>query len=307
MYNDNDIAVHFELTDNCNARCPMCHRTDPNGLTESSYVKNAELSLSVISKSFEQTNVFHVNYCGNYGDPVIAKDCFDIVKFFGERTTHQTIHTNGSLRDKEWWQRLAQIPNILVVFGIDGVDQATHEYYRRNTNFNKILENARSFNAAGGKSRWQFIKFKHNEGVVDQARSMSQQHGFEEFQVVESRRFVVGKDFRYQTGGDVHVLEPSSTSNFQPITFVGRSPIKCLAKEKQELYVDAQGDVWPCCYIPGYSGIARTEKLNIRNSSIKDILQTNYFNQVEDSFQIEPSIMCTLTCGYQRINKRSVI
>lgn len=307
MYNNDKIAVHFELTDNCNARCPMCHRTDPNGLTESSYVKNAELRLPVICKAFEQVKISHVNYCGNYGDPVIAKDCFDIVKFFSEQADHQTIHTNGSLRDKIWWQNLAQLPNVLVVFGIDGIDQATHEYYRRNTSFNKIMENATAFNAAGGKSRWQFIKFKHNEAVVEQAHMMSKQYGFDEFQVVESRRFVVGKDFRYRLGKEVHVLESSSTSNFQPINFVGRTPIKCLAKDKQEVYVDAQGDVWPCCYIPGYSIIARTEKLNIENSSITDIIQSNYFEQIENSFGIEPSIMCTLTCGYQRINKRSIV
>ncbi len=33
-------SVHLELTDKCNAACPMCMRTNPSGLKPQSFIKN---------------------------------------------------------------------------------------------------------------------------------------------------------------------------------------------------------------------------------------------------------------------------
>ena len=45
-------SVHLELTDKCNAACPMCMRTNPSGLKPQSFIKNSELTLQNIKHIF---------------------------------------------------------------------------------------------------------------------------------------------------------------------------------------------------------------------------------------------------------------
>ena len=42
----------IELTDKCNAACPMCMRTNPSGLKPQSFIKNSELTLQNIKHIF---------------------------------------------------------------------------------------------------------------------------------------------------------------------------------------------------------------------------------------------------------------
>ena len=56
-----------------------------------------------------------------------------------------------------------------VIFAIDGLEDTNH-LYRVNTNFNKIMENAKAFINAGGIARWDFIAFAHNEHQIEEAK-----------------------------------------------------------------------------------------------------------------------------------------
>jgi len=110
------------------------------------------------------------------------------------RTTNPKIslsmHTNGSAKRPEWWARLAGIlgSNGHVVFSLDGLEDTNH-LYRQGTVWKKIMENAQAFIAAGGRARWDYIVFAHNEHQVEAAEALSIQMGFERFQYKKSARF----------------------------------------------------------------------------------------------------------------------
>ena len=76
MYSYNEIkTVHLEITEKCNAACPMCAR-NINGGEENPWLHNAELSLSDIHTIFPDAFIQQLNHmfmCGNYGDPIVAK------------------------------------------------------------------------------------------------------------------------------------------------------------------------------------------------------------------------------------------
>ena len=52
MYNYNDIRqVHLEVTQRCQAACPMCDRNE-NGGRDNIHMTNAELSLADVKEIF---------------------------------------------------------------------------------------------------------------------------------------------------------------------------------------------------------------------------------------------------------------
>ena len=195
MYDYNEIkTVHLEMTERCNAACPQCGR-NINGGEDNPYLRDSELDLTSVQKIFPKSFVrqlTHIYMCGNYGDPVVAKDTLEVFRYF--RQTNKDIklgmNTNGSARTEEWWTELAEIlkPNGYVVFSIDGLEDTNHKY-RRNTNWNKIISNAKAFIDAGGKARWEYIVFEHNEHQVESAREYASVLGFENFQVKKTSRF----------------------------------------------------------------------------------------------------------------------
>lgn len=195
MYRYDEIrTVHLEMTDSCNAACPMCAR-NINGGQDNPQLPNTELSIDDIKKIFpiDFVKQLHRLYmCGNYGDPISAKDTLEAFSYFRDCNPNimLSMHTNGSAKKPEWWTKLAEVIGSkgYVIFGLDGLGDTNH-LYRQNTIWSKIMENARAFIKAGGRARWDYIVFAHNEHQVEEAEALSKSMGFEKFQIKKSARF----------------------------------------------------------------------------------------------------------------------
>ena len=85
MYRYEDIeTVHLEITQKCQAACPMCDRNE-NGGADNRHITNAELSLQDCQTIFpiefiQQLKTMYM--CGNLGDPIIAKDTLEVFQYF---------------------------------------------------------------------------------------------------------------------------------------------------------------------------------------------------------------------------------
>lgn len=195
LYTYNEIkTVHLEITAACNASCPMCAR-NINGGEVNPQLPQTELSLAQIKEIFDPrfvTQLDRVYLCGNYGDPVAARDTLEALTYFRtyNPNIHLSMHTNGSAKKSEWWAELARIIGRKghVVFSLDGLEDTNH-LYRQGTVWSKIMENAQTFINAGGRARWDYIVFAHNEHQVDEAEALAKKMGFERFQFKKSARF----------------------------------------------------------------------------------------------------------------------
>lgn len=195
MYRYNEIqTVHLEITDSCNAACPMCAR-NINGGEDNPQLPGAELSLDDCKNIFKPEFISQLKrlyMCGNYGDPIAAKDTLEVFQYFRQHNSSMNLnmYTNGSAKKPDWWKNLASVlgEKSYVVFSIDGLEDTNH-LYRQNTIWSKIMENAQAFIDAGGNARWDYIVFAHNEHQVDEAESLSKKMGFEKFQFKKSARF----------------------------------------------------------------------------------------------------------------------
>jgi MoaA/NifB/PqqE/SkfB family radical SAM enzyme len=185
----------LEITTYCNAACPQCPRNN-NGSGTNPYLTLEHLPRDVIDSAFTQelcNRLRQVFFCGSYGDPIMHPDFLDILRDFRRKcpTLWLYVHTNGGVHDKDYWTTLAEIIGGYgqVDFNIDGLADTNH-LYRRNTNFDKIINNAESFISAGGRAVWNYIVFEHNQHQVEQAQQLSAKLGFREFKSRATGRFL---------------------------------------------------------------------------------------------------------------------
>jgi MoaA/NifB/PqqE/SkfB family radical SAM enzyme len=270
-YLDNIKAVHIELTDKCQAACPMCAR-NVNGGKDRPFIKNADITIDQFKQWFTPNFLSKLNNfysCGNYGDPAFARDCLEIYSYVREcnPTTRLALHTNGSLRKPEWWKQLASVmePNGQVIFAVDGF-AGKHELYRRNTKFEKVIESITAFVEAGGDARVDSLVFAHNEHETEELEKFLLDLGVKEINFKSTKRFYNLGGFPVQdnNGNHLYDLEPATKPEWdtgfygniekflnpgaiRELTKIATVKPQCITKE--ELYIDPYGNILPCCWI----------------------------------------------------------
>lgn len=313
MYNINDIKeIHLEITSKCQASCPMCARNLQGGPV-SPFLDLQEISYEKFQKWFPPQFIrqLHRLYmCGNFGDPIVARDTLLIFKYI--RTYNINIdlsmNTNGSAKDSNFWKELARC-NVRIRFGIDGLED-THSRYRINTDWNKIISNAKTFIQAGGYAIWDMLVFDHNKHQVDECRELSKSLGFKQFYSKNTSRFkeeslkvidTVGKqvDELFPTEKSLEHKEKINTNS---------KIISCKAKNENSLYVGANGNVTPCCwtdlqYMPPHNPsrvdiVTRIGNApNLHTSTLQEIFDNSYFKDIENTWQCSPLKECAKQCG----------
>lgn len=280
-------GLHLELTTKCNANCPMCNRNFKGKKREKLAI--LELSINDIKKLLPIEFIKKlelVSLCGVYGDPICNKDLKQIIEYFYECNQEIDIdlYTNGSLYDSNWWIDLAKIMKKhrgTVIFGIDGIGE-THSLHRCNTNYDKVINNARSYIEAGGIAQWDFIVFKHNEHQVKEAEELSKQLGFEKFQIKKTSRFfkkiyekdknldstmaIYGKHPVYNNKGKIkYYIEMPQKKEYRNSSedllfdlvnkygdfnnYLDDNEINCESINSGGIFISANGEVFPCCTV----------------------------------------------------------
>jgi MoaA/NifB/PqqE/SkfB family radical SAM enzyme len=340
MFKFNELEeVHLEITNNCQASCPMCQRNRNGGL-ENPLIRLTDWTLADYKNIMSPQVLNQITgflFCGNFGDPILNKDLLDMCSYSTQINPNLNIriHTNGSARTVEWWGELAQVlpKTHNLIFALDGLED-THSLYRIGTDFNKILKNAQAFIEAGGTAEWCFIRFKHNQDQVEEARKLSKELGFQNFVMKNSSRFLLEPkvDALDKNGQVTHTLEPATDT---PLKFIDKriidsykqilneSIIDCQSFSRRQIYIDAFKNVFPCCWIANtpYAYIDNNDasairykildeynnlidyfggidKLNATKQSVKSIVDSTAYQTVWNKFWEEKILMtCARQCG----------
>jgi MoaA/NifB/PqqE/SkfB family radical SAM enzyme len=389
-------GIHLEITNRCNAGCPMCPRYINSGADLNPNLVETDIKYNEFVKWFDPAFVSQLKKlyaCGNYGDPIAAKDTLPIYKYLRENNSNLALvmHTNASARSPEWFYELGLLMNgqrrgDYCVFSVDGLEDTNH-LYRRNTNFNKILANMKAFREAGGVAHWDYLAFRHNAHQIDTARQMAKEMGFTTFNVKKTTRWgkydsdglgyyvvpdkngeyllqqptdeslrnknadslkkVIGIVPNYISNEEFDAMYPSVNGKnsdmyreFDPKT--GKSieinfkkiEIACRAigLEKggygynDEIFVSAEGEVYPCCFLGGepnkfIGGGSPTlpsiksndsfmkmlelnggrKSIDLHNHSLSSIIESDLYQRLlPRSFELEHNMrskQCTSCCG----------
>jgi len=195
LYRERDLIMWLDISTHCNAKCPQCHRTNPNGLDKVDWLPLIQWSLEEFVKAFPETTMQHIkrfDLCGTWGDPIMNKDIFNIVKYIIENSSSWIqINTNGSIRDTEWWWNLGVLggKRLEIIFDIEGTTQKQHSHYRQNTNLKKILNNMEVLSFTESTTSVFCVVFQHNQNSLYDIAKICKKKGAKKIRYVLSDRW----------------------------------------------------------------------------------------------------------------------
>jgi len=326
MYNYKDIrSIHLEVTQNCQANCPMCDR-NMNGKGLNPHINLDELSLddckSIFTKEFiAQLDTMYM--CGNLGDPIVAKDTLEIFKYFREHNPNMwlSMNTNAGAKNETWWRNLATTLGRMgaVIFSVDGLRDTNH-IYRQGVVWNNVERNMRAFIDAGGRARWDFLIFEHNQHQVDEAEALANEWGCEKFMKKKTGRLITQNKKKKEShqavdkkgNATAELKKPNVKYQNKALTkqdviinkygsmdaYYDAAPVICKVKKENSLFITAEGLALPCCWTAGrmykwwhkdpkveqiWDFIPDISALQARNG-LEQVFATGIFERIQDSW-----------------------
>jgi MoaA/NifB/PqqE/SkfB family radical SAM enzyme len=330
MYKYENIrTIHLENTQNCQASCPMCDR-NMNGEGVNPHIDLSELTLDDAKRIFEPEFIAQLKtmyMCGNLGDPIVARDTLEIFKYFREHNKDMwlSMNTNAGARDEAWWTELANTfgRSGAVIFSVDGLSD-TNGIYRQGVSWSNVERAMKSFIAAGGRARWDFLIFEHNQHQVEQAEALSKEWGFEKFVAKKTGRFVTANsekkdnhqavnrkgektaelkkpDDKYQNKA-LKQYDAVKEKHGSMDAYYDRTPIKCKVKDEGNLFITAEGLALPCCWTAGrmykwwhedpkieqiwnfIDAAGGKDAISAKKHGLRAVFETGIFDHIEDSW-----------------------
>ena len=106
--------INAELSNYCNAACPMCARFDYDqnlikGITNNSHTTLDDMKNKIGPEVLKNVNLFRS--CGNVGDGTMNPECAEIYEYVKQVNDGVTlsINTNGGARNPDFYRHRAQI------------------------------------------------------------------------------------------------------------------------------------------------------------------------------------------------------
>lgn len=329
---DNLNFLDIELTNWCNADCPMCARTNDDGTPASELINNSHLTLDLLdrqigSKIFSQVNT--IGFVGSLGDATMNPECLEVMQYCRHHnpTALLGIATNGGARSEDFWRALGSIKDMKVTFGIDGLEDTNH-LYRRNVVWSKLMRNVKAFIEAGGQAIWQYIVFKHNEHQIEDAKKLSEELGFVAFNQIYSVKWQVRnwvnftkieRSLVWPVANGTYYLEPpksqiQSNVNSDSPSFNLDQKIKCevASDGTYRVMIRANGVVQPCCMLGELSRhqfrdlVDHPNDINLNYHTLEEILQGSFFSRLYNGINGGPERLqtCFFHCGIGESSNR---
>ena len=330
MYKYEQIkTIHLENTQNCQASCPMCDRNQ-NGGALNPHIDLSELTLEDCKRIFEPDFIKQLKtmyMCGNLGDPIVARDTLEIFRYFREHNADMwlSMNTNAGAKNVEWWQELAQVLGRMgaVIFSVDGLSDTNH-LYRQGVVWDNVERNMRAFIDAGGRARWDFLIFEHNQHQVEEAEALANAWGCEKFMKKKTGRFVTSKSEKKESHQAVNrkgektaeLKKPDQKYQNEALKqydkvkekhgsmdeYYDRAEIHCKVKDEGSLFITAEGLAMPCCWTAGrmykwwhkdpkqeqvwnfIDAAGGKDAINAKKQGLRAVFDTGIFNSIEDSW-----------------------
>ncbi len=164
--------VAIEACSLCNLNCLDCYmrKDDPNCIIGSGYLKFKDFKKFVDKHPYIKSIELSLS-----GEIFLNPELLEIIKYAYKKSVKLTAF-NGVNFNKvpdEMLEALVKYKFTGITFSIDGTSKETYEIYRRNGNFNIVIDNIKKLNQYKEKYNskypilnWQYIVFEHNKHEI---------------------------------------------------------------------------------------------------------------------------------------------
>ena len=258
--------LSVELANICNLHCSYCFRSEDNLYSHHAEFFPLSLLRRVIAEAREAAQITHVNFTG--GEPTLHPQFAEVLETVAAADLKASFVTNGWHFERTWPALLANRDAIShVAFSLDGVHRETHDRWRGNGSFERLV---RAFSRCYMAQLPFAIKIVVRRDLMDQleqiaifaarmgAAALNFAHVMptssdtanelalnrEEQRAVEEEVALLARIFRMKIGIDVGYYNVD----------VQRAP--CAPLAGTSMNIDYRGRLSLCCNLSGFRGAA---------------------------------------------------
>jgi MoaA/NifB/PqqE/SkfB family radical SAM enzyme len=312
---DAEMIVAWDITAKCNLSCFHCYNARLYSAANDAKTGNDLTTAEIrgILRAMEGGAVERIQFLG--GEPFARRDFLDILRCAEDSGIECNVATNGILLSESTIAALADINIHQIAFSIDGATERSNDYVRGSGNFTKATANVRRLvshfrrrgvttnlgvqctlnrlnepeicaviSMAGGLDL-DFVSFDTMKVLLSQAHcqelsNLALDHD-EVFKTLETIARIVAHGSRPSIS--VPVFGLPKVKHYLNETYGVDWPVtKSCGAVSDTIYIRADGLVFPCNYSSNLddrslSRMVQKERHDIRESSLTDILDSNYF------------------------------
>jgi radical SAM protein with 4Fe4S-binding SPASM domain len=253
----------------------------PTGLNEPGMSKGF-MGLDFFKHIFEQLkfSIISVNLY-SWGEPLLNKDLIAIIRYIKgiDKDIRVVTSSNLNVNDDGLLTRLIDSRIDEIIVSCDGASKYTYEKYRMGGDFDLVMRNlrllAKKKKELAGNSRiiWNFLVFRHNEHEIEKAKVMAKEIGVDfrigfmrtsmKDEILTSHKETIERDKNW-------IPDNPEYSAYDKVNCTAKRIIKTCRKPWQEISINWNGLVFPCCAVYG-------EKYNFGDAG-KDSIQNIWNN-----------------------------
>ena len=317
--------LYLETTNRCNLRCRGCILFGGKGEPERDITLQDFLMITDQLESLERTTLHGV------GEPLLNAELPAMIRHLKNRNIYTLFNSNGILLDQKRQHELIDSGLDELRISLDAASAAGYKKIRNRDEFDRILENLRTFRklqivqslTRPKLSLWflgtrdniselpDFIKLAGDLGICDVylQRLVYYQDG-EGYGVAKEKKSLQSSDGRFleliqmsQEIAENLGLRFNASGLCQPLDSIQsdsaeKMPWSRCYRPQSLMYITANGNVLPCCIAP-FATIDDISIIlgNVFESSLNDIWQGIRYGKFRQQLQTTDPPKCCRGCG----------
>ena len=253
------FAIMIEPTNFCNLKCPLC----PTG-NGSLVAPKGHMSLESFKKIIDEVGdtLVHITLW-NFGESMLNKDVYDMIKYAKEKKIFVRISTNGNffgpqMHVEENLIKLLSTNIDDIIFAIDGATQESYAKYRVGGDVNKVFEYLKKTveikKKIGSKSfiEIQMLVMKHNEHELDKMAEIANEIGVNKL-TFKTVGFQVDKSGKVKQKFDVFLPTNEAYSRYKKVGDTVIRKEEAFNECERSWYstvINWDGAITACCFDP---------------------------------------------------------
>jgi radical SAM protein with 4Fe4S-binding SPASM domain len=272
--------IQWDITSACNLKCKHCRL----GNTSRPFELSTEDGKKLLLQS-KEVKVEFFNFSG--GEPFLRKDIFELIETASTLFKEITITTNGTLLNKDIAKKLSNYRNIRLSISLDA-DKNDHDRFRgvsgafdmtirglRILAENKVRFSIKCTLTRYTKNPFKLLKLARKFGAeFFSIRSVIPVGRANKEMLLDTKEYIniirkvldMGRKMKVKMYSDDPILIPFFPELVGETHETLRNKCMGCLLGSEILYINSNGDVFPCAYVPLKIG-------NVRNDSLKNIIR----------------------------------